>query len=100
MLWNYSSLREKDVINVCDGHRIGFICDFSIDAECGRICAIYVSDHFFGFTGQKDVIKIGWECITCIGEDAVLVRIEEYDRCRESRCDKSGGKKKKNGWFL
>ena len=47
MMCNSSALREKDVINICDGRRLGFICDFVIDTDCGKICAVYVSDHFF-----------------------------------------------------
>ena len=100
MMCNSSALREKDVINICDGRRLGFICDFVIDTDCGKICAVYVSDHFFGFSGQKNSIKIGWECISCIGDDTILVRVEGYDGCRESKCDGDGGKKKKGGGFL
>ena len=28
-------LREKDVINVCDGKKLGYICDMDIDTDCG-----------------------------------------------------------------
>ena len=40
-------LREKDVINVCDGKKLVYICDMDIDTDCGRVTAVYVSDKFF-----------------------------------------------------
>lgn len=67
------SLRDKDVINVCDGKKIGYICDMVIDSECGRIVSLSVSDRYFGFTAQKNPIRIPWDKIRCIGKDTVLV---------------------------
>ena len=86
MICNSSALRERDVINLCDGRRLGYICDFSVDTDCGKICAIYVSNNFFGFGGQKNVLKIGWECISCIGEDTILVRVTEEIKCCDNDC--------------
>ena len=94
MICNASSLKERDVINLCDGRRLGYICDFSIDTECGKICAIYVSNSIFGFSGQKSVMKINWESISCIGEDTILVRIDEDKKCFEGDC---ADKRKKRG---
>ena len=79
LICNTSDLRERDVINLCDGKRLGYVCDFSVDTECGKICAIYVSNNLFCFGGQKSVIKISWECISCIGEDTI-VKLKDYVR--------------------
>ena len=94
MICNYSTLRDKDVVNLCDGRRLGYICDFSVDTECGRVCAIFVSGGYFGLGGKRGVIKIDWECISCIGEDTILVRVERDVNCCEGEC---GDKKKKRG---
>ncbi len=93
MILTMCELREKDVINICDGKKLGYICDVEIEADCGRITAIYVSDRFFSLNGSKNCIKLKWDTIRCIGEDTVLAdagkicRSEE--RCREEKRRKS-----------
>ncbi|MBQ8370250.1 MAG: YlmC/YmxH family sporulation protein [Clostridia bacterium] len=87
MILNTSCLRELDVINICTGQRLGWLCDFEIDGSCGKICAVFVSDTVFSFTGQKNAFRIPWEKIVCIGEDAILVDCgQDAGRCREEKC--------------
>lgn len=31
-------LRDKEVINVCDGERLGNVCDIDFDEKTGQIC--------------------------------------------------------------
>ena len=73
---SFISLRDKDVINVCDGKRLGFVNDLEIDNCDGRICAIVVlfDGRIFGF-GKCEEVVIPWENIKCFGKDAVLVNI-------------------------
>lgn len=98
MIINSYDLREKDVINICDGRRLGFICDFLIDSECGKICAVFVSESFFGIFDKKNTLKIDWCRISCIGTDTVLVDIGRDSCCRsDDKCGKEGNKK---GGFL
>lgn len=85
-------LREKDVINLCGGSKLGNACDFEFDRCDGRICALVVSREtgFLGFGGEECFI-IPWERIECIGEDAVLVKVPAGELCtceRERRKDK------------
>ena len=42
MLLRYSDLRNKEVINLKTGSRMGYICDLVIKLHEGRICAIVV----------------------------------------------------------
>ncbi len=35
-------LRNKEVINLCDGRRLGFVCDAEVDLDNGRIISILV----------------------------------------------------------
>ena len=93
----YTALREKDVINVCDGKKIGFICDLLIDIDCGRIEAIFVSEHFFGFAAQKSPVKIPWEKISCVGADTILVNLPRDFFAPPPKCDDK--KRKKPSWF-
>ena len=70
-------LRDKEVINLCDGARLGCAQDFEIDVSCGRILALVIAGDcgIFGFSKREDII-IPWEKVECIGEDTVLVKLE------------------------
>ena len=76
MITEVSKIREREVVNVCNGKNLGYICDILIDTDCGKIVAIFVSENVFGF-GGKNSKRIPWEKITCIGEDTILVSIED-----------------------
>ncbi len=70
-----SDLRNRDVINVVDGRRLGNICDLDLDLENGRVTAIVVpgTGRLFGlFGGGRDYV-IPWANIVKIGVDTILV---------------------------
>jgi YlmC/YmxH family sporulation protein len=76
-------LCRKDVINIKDGSRLGFICDVEIDAADGRVVSlvIYGRSKFFGIFGREEDIVIPWCNIQTLGEDTVLV-------CADTQCRK------------
>ena len=74
MKWKFSELREKDVIDVCTGRRVGYLTDCEITEE-GRITAVLVSPRFLG--SPKASVRVPWNGICCIGEDAILVRLPD-----------------------
>lgn len=82
----FSELHCKEVICLCDGRRLGFICDAMIDLCDGKITAIIVPApcRHFGLTGRRDDFVIPWNCIKRIGPDIVLVDIKP-DECRVPR---------------
>lgn len=70
------SFREKEVINSCDGRRLGYVADIEFDVCDGRITAIVVPQHC-GFLGlNSEDIVIPWEKIQKIGKDVILVDAE------------------------
>ncbi|MCL2593187.1 MAG: YlmC/YmxH family sporulation protein [Defluviitaleaceae bacterium] len=71
-------LRQKEVINIKDGARFGYICDLIIDCERGKIKFIIVPGpgKIFGFFGRETEYKIPWDEIVQIGEDIILVDVE------------------------
>ena len=73
-----TDLRCKEVINICDGCRLGFPCDVVVDVVTGQLIAIVVPGpgQFFGLFGKSEDIVIGWECIKRIGDDIILVHRE------------------------
>ncbi len=81
-----TDMRCKEVINVKDGQRLGFISDVEVEIPEGRVCAVIVPGpcRFFGLFGRKDDFVIPWRCIRRVGEDIVLVEMEP-DKCRVPR---------------
>lgn len=71
-----TDLRCKEVINLCDGARLGYVGDVEIDTVCGRVVALVVPGRcrFFGLFGREEDYVIPWECIDKIGDDIILVR--------------------------
>lgn len=74
-----ADLRQKEVINISDGRRLGFVSDVEIDLENGKIDAIVLpgGGRFFGFIGKDNEFIIPWERIKKIGEDIILVDMDE-----------------------
>lgn len=69
--------KHKEVINITDGRRLGFVQDVCADLESGTITEIIVpgSNKFMGvFSGGNEIV-IEWQNIKCIGEDVILVEI-------------------------
>ncbi|MBO5274931.1 MAG: YlmC/YmxH family sporulation protein [Clostridia bacterium] len=102
MSCSLNDLRDKEVVNVCDGRRLGYVCDLEIDLDCGKICAIIVpgDNRFFGL-GRGSDCRIPWENIERIGDDIIIVNIKSpsCDHCGEREdCPKE--KKRKHFFGL
>jgi YlmC/YmxH family sporulation protein len=75
-----SELRLKDVVNIVDGRRLGTIGDFDLDLEAGQIKSFIISGQgrLLGFFGKDRDTLVQWNQVEKIGEDVVLVRIDNY----------------------
>ncbi len=75
-----SDLRKLEIINLCDGTRLGYASDFEFDKEDARILALVISgsDGILGFCKEDDII-VPWHKIECFGEDTILVRLSPAD---------------------
>jgi YlmC/YmxH family sporulation protein len=76
---NSSDIRQKDVINITNGRRLGTIVDMNFSPD-GRISSIAVPGPFNFvnlFRGTRADVIIPWESIVKIGEDVILVRVVE-----------------------
>lgn len=73
-----AELRNKEVINMKNGVRIGFISDIEVDTQSGRLTAVVVYGRLrlFGLLGREPDIVVNWKDITLLGDDAVLVHYE------------------------
>lgn len=71
-------LRQKEVINVRDGGRLGFVCDVGIDTHTAQVTAlvVYGRSRLFGLLGREPDTVIPWRDIEMIGGDIVLVKCD------------------------
>ena len=78
-MFRAGELRQKEVINICNAERLGYVCDVEFCLENGEIEAIIVPGcmKWLRFS-RKDDLVITWDKIRCIGEDVILV---ELPRC-------------------
>ena len=70
--------KHKEVINICDGKRLGYVQDVCADLDTGRITSIIVpggTNKLMSVFSNSNYIIIPWEKITCIGEDLILVEL-------------------------
>lgn len=77
-----NELKKLDVINLCDGSRLGCVHDVEIDLCMGCITAIRVPrrcdlSEIFKKDGCR-YYRILWCQIERIGDDTILVRLEEH----------------------
>jgi YlmC/YmxH family sporulation protein len=76
---NSSDIRQKDVINITNGRRLGTIVDMNFSSD-GRITSISVPGPFSVmnlFRSNRTDVVIPWESIVKIGEDVILVRVND-----------------------
>ena len=78
-----ADLRQLEIVNLCDGARLGYASDFEFDCEDARILSLVIggSCGLFGF-GKEDEMIIPWNLIECIGEDTILVKLTQQDLAR------------------
>ncbi|MBP7072027.1 MAG: YlmC/YmxH family sporulation protein [Clostridiaceae bacterium] len=70
-----SELKQKDVININDGRRLGVVYDVEIDMEKGKIDALVVpgTGKILGLFSKESDIVVSWENIKKIGADVILI---------------------------
>lgn len=74
---NLSEMREKEVINIRDGSKIGLIYDFELDLENNKVVSIIIPrpGKVLGLFGRNKDLIIEWKNIVRIGTDTILVDI-------------------------
>jgi YlmC/YmxH family sporulation protein len=84
---SFSELRCKDVINVCDGTRLGTIAEIEFDSCNGQICSLILcsGSGFFSFKHEQRIV-LPWSRIECIGDYAVLVKLSQNDLKMLEQC--------------
>ena len=95
MLCKFSLLRRKEVINLCDGCRLGCVGDVEVTVPEGSVKALIVFGpcRFFGLFGRGEDYYIPWECVQKFGDDIILVD-------KPFRRDPPPPPRRKKGWLF
>ena len=75
MMARISDMHNKEVINVCDGTRLGYVDDLEVDTCSAQITALVICgrSRLFGLAGRDSDIIIQWKDIEVVGEETILV---------------------------
>jgi len=70
-------LSGKEVVNLADGRRLGYIDDLELDLRSGTVLAALVPGQarLFGLLGREEDWRIPWERIERVGEDVIFVTV-------------------------
>ena len=79
-------MRNREVICLKDGSRLGVVCDVEIDTCSGKLASIiiYGKSKLWGLMGKEPDLVIPWEEIQVFGEETVLVSCDPLPYQRES----------------
>ncbi len=74
-----AELRNKEIINIKNGARMGYVDDVEFDTDDAMIKSfiIYGRTRFFGLLGREDDIILTCDDIEIIGVDTVLISADE-----------------------
>ncbi len=86
MIARITDMHDKEVINICDGTRLGYVDDVEVDTSTAQIVAlvVYGKGKCFGLLGREKDLVINWKNIEVIGEETVLVNFTcpSDERCK------------------
>jgi len=76
---SFSELKRKDVVNICDGRKMGKPIDLILsDAACAQ--ALVVPGRSGGLLGlfrqDREGIVIPWDRVRRVGDDVILVEVD------------------------
>ena len=84
MICRIADLQYKEVIDITDGTRYGFMGDVELDPERGAIESIVVKGRprLLGLLGREPDAVFPWSAVKRFGEDIILVD-GRAQACRE-----------------
>ncbi len=88
MICRITDMHDKEVINICDGMRLGCVDDVEVDTCTAQLVSLVIFGRAkcLGLLGHDDDIVIGWKEIEVIGEQTILVNHPLPCRLNDNRC--------------
>lgn len=82
-----SKLGGKEIVNLSDGGRLGVLAesDLLIEEKNGKIRALLVPDmkNQFSIFSDKNFLEIPWDCVRKIGNDMIIIELEDDKSSRK-----------------
>lgn len=93
MVCRITDLHNKEVINLCDGCRIGCVDDAEVDTvtSCVKALVIFGRLKCLGLLGREEDIIVCWDEIEVIGDDTILIKRNTPPKPRRHRNSLFGG---------
>ena len=87
MVCSLGDLRNKEVINIKNGAKLGYVDDVEINMTDASVIAliVYGRPRFFGLFGREEDLVIKCDEIELIGEDTILVAYDNLNNHTKSR---------------
>lgn len=87
MVVSFSALRNKEIVNMKTGMKIGYVDDLEMDTSDSSVVSliVYGKPRAFGLMGRDDDMVIKCRNIRLIGEDTILVDLEDSEVYTKSR---------------
>lgn len=84
MIARITDMHDKEVINICNGMRLGYVDDLEVDTCTAQITALVISgrSRLFGILGREPDIIVQWKDIEVVGDETILVNCT----CTEGEC--------------
>lgn len=68
-------LCNKDVINIENGSRVGYVCDVEVDMSSGHISTLLISNSSGGLSLKRpECFRICWDDIVVMGKETILIK--------------------------
>lgn len=74
-----SEMRNKEIINIKNGARLGYVDDIEFETETASVKSfiVYGRTRFFGFLGKEDDLIITCDEIEVVGVDTILISADD-----------------------
>lgn len=76
-----SEIRTKEIINIKNGARLGFVDDLEFDTADATVKSfvVYGRARLFGLLGRDDDLVIRCRDIEVVGEDTILISLDDTE---------------------
>lgn len=78
MIARITDMHDKEVINICDGTRLGYVDDLEVDTCTAQITALVICgrSRLFGILGRTPDVVVQWKDIEVVGDETILVNFQ------------------------
>lgn len=71
----FSELREKDVVDIETGERLGYIDDVIISEKTAQIEKLVINGRrLLGLFGKARDVELSWSDVAVIGTDTIIIK--------------------------